>query len=264
MPPPTSSNADLFRALSILVKSHPWHGVAIGAEAPAVVTTFVELVPSDTVKYELDKVTGLLKIDRPQQYSNVCPTPYGFIPQTLCAEKVGELCSERTGRPGIVGDGDPMDICVLTEKDITHGNILVQAIPIGGLRMLDGSEADDKILAVLLDDVAFGSWRDISDCPAPLLDRLRHYFLTYKQSPDRIAAPCEITHVYGREEAFEVIRRSHEDYRDHFGSLTGLLASSPSMTRAATSAPKRAAAAASGARPRGRRPRRSSGRGTSR
>jgi len=88
--------------------------------------------------------------------------------------------------------------------------------------------------------------------------------LTYKQSPDRIAAPCEITHVYGREEAFEVIRRSHEDYRDHFGSLTGLLASSPSMTRAATSAPKRATAAASGARPRGRRPRRSSGRGTSR
>ncbi|HVQ30232.1 MAG TPA: inorganic pyrophosphatase [Vicinamibacteria bacterium] len=264
MPPTSSSNADLFRALSILVKSHPWHGVAIGAEAPAVVTTFVELVPSDTVKYELDKVTGLLKIDRPQQYSNVCPTPYGFIPQTLCAEKVGELCSERTGRPGIVGDGDPMDICVLTEKDITHGNILVQAIPIGGLRMLDGSEADDKIVAVLLDDVAFGSWRDISDCPAPLLDRLRHYFLTYKQSPDRIAAPCEITHVYGREEAFEVIRRSHEDYRDHFGSLTGLLASSPSMTRAATSAPKRATAAASGARPRGRRPRRSSGRGTSR
>ena len=250
------SDAELFQVLSILVKSHPWHGVAIGAEAPEVVTTFVELVPSDTVKYELDKVTGLLKIDRPQQYSNVCPTPYGFIPQTLCAEKVGGLCSERTGRPGIVGDGDPMDICVLTEKDISHGNILVQAIPIGGLRMLDGKEADDKILAVLLGDVAFGSWRDISDCPAPLLDRLRHYFLTYKQSPDRIAAPCEITHVYGREEAFEVIRRSHEDYRDHFGALTGLLAPSPRMARRAGHA--------SAARPRGQRPRRSSSRGTSR
>ena len=249
------------QALSILVKSHPWHGVAIGAEAPEVVTTFVELVPSDTVKYELDKVTGLLKIDRPQQYSNVCPTPYGFIPQTLCAEKVGAMCSDRTGRPGIVGDGDPMDICVLTEKDITHGNILVQAIPIGGLRMLDGSEADDKILAVLLGDVAFGSWRDISDCPAPLLDRLRHYFLTYKQSPDRIAAPCEITHVYGREEAFEVIRRSHDDYRHHFGALTGLLESPPNM--AATPA-SRKRGAASGAPPRGPRPRRSSGRGTSR
>ena len=172
------------------------------------------------------------------------------------------MCSDRTGRPGIVGDGDPMDICVLTEKDITHGNILVQAIPIGGLRMLDGSEADDKILAVLLGDVAFGSWRDISDCPAPLLDRLRHYFLTYKQSPDRIAAPCEITHVYGREEAFEVIRRSHDDYRRPLRV----------PHRAPGVAPEhglrrprpRSAARPSGAPPRGPRPRRSSGRGTSR
>jgi len=259
MPATKRRRTAALEAASILVKAHPWHGVPIGADAPGVVTTFVELVPSDTVKYELDKATGLLKIDRPQQYSNVCPTPYGFIPQTLCAEKVGALCSERTGRPRIVGDGDPMDICVLTEKDISHGNILVQAIPIGGLRMLDGNEADDKILAVLLNDVVFGSWRDISDCPAPLLDRLRHYFLTYKQSPDRIAERCEITHVYGREEAFEVIRRSHEDYRDHFGSLAGLLA----PKEPPTSAPGRARVA-SGAPPRGRRPRRSSRPGTSR
>ena len=239
----------LIQALGILVKAHPWHGVSMGAEAPEVVTTFVELVPADTVKYELDKATGLLKIDRPQQYSNICPTPYGFIPQTLCAERVGELCSQRTGRPGIVGD-DPMDICVLTEKDITHGNILVQAIPIGGLRMLDGTEADDKILAVLRDDAMYGSWRDVSDCPPPLLDRLRHYFLTYKQSPDRIATHCEITHVYGREEAFEVIRRSHDDYRHHYGAWAGLLG-------APRPAPRPGAA-----RPRGRRPRPSSRRGT--
>jgi inorganic pyrophosphatase len=211
------------RTRALLVKAHPWHGISIGPEAPEVVTTFVELVPTDTVKYELDKASGLLKIDRPQQYSNICPTPYGFIPQTLCAERVGAFCAQRTGRRGIVGDGDPMDICILTEKDITHGNILVQAIPIGGLRMLDGQEADDKIVAVLRHDVTYGSWRDLSACPAPLLDRLRHYFLTYKQSPDRLAAPCEITHVYGREEAFEVIRQSHEDYRRHFGGLMGLL-----------------------------------------
>jgi inorganic pyrophosphatase len=211
------------RTLGVLVKAHPWHGVPIGPQAPEVVTTFVELVPSDTVKYELDKLTGLLKIDRPQQYSNICPTPYGFIPQTLCAERVAELCSDRTGRSGITGDGDPMDICVLTEKDITHGNILVQAIPIGGLRMLDGREADDKILAVLLKDAVYGGWRDLQDCPPLLLERLRHYFLTYKQSPDRGAASCEITHVYGRDEAYEVIRRSHEDYRRHFGDFTGLL-----------------------------------------
>jgi inorganic pyrophosphatase len=259
MPRAKPPGAEVVQALSILVKSHPWHGVSIGADAPQVVTTFVELVPSDTVKYELDKATGLLKIDRPQQYSNVCPTPYGFIPQTLCAEKVGALCGARTGRRAIVGDGDPMDICVLTEKDISHGNILVQAIPIGGLRMLDGNEADDKIVAVLLNDVVFGSWRDISDCPAPLLDRLRHYFLTYKQSPDRIADLCEITHVYGREEAFEVIRLSHEDYRNHFSALTGIFAP-PDAPRAAAGG----AGGASGARPRGLRPRRSSRPGTSR
>ena len=67
------------------------------------------------------------------------------------------LCEERTGRTGLVGDGDPLDICVLTEKEITHGNILVRAIPIGGLRMLDGDEADDKIIAVLAGDAVYGA-----------------------------------------------------------------------------------------------------------
>mgnify|MGYP003694373673 CR=1 FL=1 len=120
-------------------RAHPWHGVSMGKDAPRVVTTYIEIVPTDTVKYEMDKLTGILRMDRPQQYSNVCPSLYGFIPRTLCAERVGALCSERTGRPGIQGDGDPMDVCVLTEKEISHGDILVQAIPIGGLRMIDGT-----------------------------------------------------------------------------------------------------------------------------
>jgi len=200
-----------------LFRSHPWHGVPIGAKAPQVVTTYVEIVPTDAVKYELDKETGMLRLDRPQQYSNVCPSLYGFIPQTLCAEEVGRLCSERTGRRDIIGDGDPMDICVLTEKPIAHGNILVDAIPIGGLRMLDGDEADDKIIAVLEGDAVYGSLRELEECPAPLVDRLRHYFLTYKQGPDRAARIVEITHVYGRDEAHEVIRRSVADYAHHFG-----------------------------------------------
>jgi inorganic pyrophosphatase len=200
-----------------LFRSHPWHGVPIGGKAPQVVTTYVEIVPTDAVKYELDKETGMLRLDRPQQYSNVCPSLYGFIPQTLCAEEVGRLCCERTGRRGIVGDGDPMDICVLTEKPIAHGNILVDAIPIGGLRMLDGDEADDKIIAVLEGDAVYGSLRELEECPAPLVDRLRHYFLTYKQGPDRAARMVEITHVYRREEAHDVIRRSIADYAHHFG-----------------------------------------------
>ena len=119
-------------------RAHPWHGVPIGDDAPRRVTAYIELVPTDTVKYEMDKATGILRVDRPQQYSNVCPSLYGFLPRTLCAERVGARCQERTGRAGIVGDGDPLDVCVLTEKDIPHGDILIKAIPIGGLRMIDG------------------------------------------------------------------------------------------------------------------------------
>ncbi len=196
-------------------RAHPWHGVSMGPDAPRVVTAYIEIVPTDTVKYEMDKTTGILRMDRPQQYSNVCPSLYGFLPRTLCAERVGALCSERTGRPGIVGDGDPMDLCVLTEKEISHGDVLVRAVPIGGLRMIDGTEADDKVIAVLQDDAVYGSFRDIADCPAALVDRLRHYFLTYKQAPDRAARTVEITHVYGRDEAHAVIARSVEDYEAH-------------------------------------------------
>jgi inorganic pyrophosphatase len=204
-------------------KSHPWHGVPIGERAPDVVTAYVEMVPTDTVKYEIDKETGLLKVDRPQKYSNVCPSLYGLVPRTHCTERVAALCEERTGRTGLVGDGDPLDICVLTEKEITHGNILVKAIPIGGLRMLDGAEVDDKIIAVLAGDAVYGDLTDLFQLPPLLMDRLRHYFLTYKQGPDDARASCEITHVYDRREAHEVIRRSQEDYARQFGDLVAAL-----------------------------------------
>jgi inorganic pyrophosphatase len=207
--------------------AHPWHGVPIGSDWPRSVTVYVEIVPTDTVKYELDKATGLLKVDRPQMYSNVCPSLYGLIPQTLCGDRVATLCMERTGRKGIVGDGDPMDICVLTEKPISHGNVLVRATPIGGLRMLDGNEADDKIIAVLAGDAVYGDFGDVGECPPLLLDRLRHYFLTYKQAPDPATPACEITHVYGRDEAQEAIRRSHEDYRSRFPGFAEAMAAGP-------------------------------------
>jgi inorganic pyrophosphatase len=199
-------------------KAHPWHGVSIGERAPEIVTVYVEIVPTDTVKYELDKETGYLWVDRPQKYSNVCPSLYGFIPRTLCAERVAQRCMERTGRSGVVGDGDPMDICILTEKTITHGDILVQAIPLGGFRMIDGDEADDKIIAVLQSDAIYGGWTDMRAVPINAIERLRHYFLTYKDAPGLATPKVEITHVYGRAEAHDVIRRSHEDYLAHFGS----------------------------------------------
>jgi inorganic pyrophosphatase len=198
-------------------RAHPWHGVSMGREAPDVVTVYVEIVPTDTVKYEADKVSGILRMDRPQQFSNVCPTLYGFVPQTLCEEEVAAYCMERTGRRGIVGDGDPLDICVVTEKPIQHGDILVRAVPVGGLRMLDGDEADDKIVAVLQDDGVYGTLQGIEVLPTPLIERLRHYFLTYKHGPDRLQSRLvEITDVFGRAEAHEVIRRSRHDYLARF------------------------------------------------
>ncbi len=207
------------RHLPLLFKPHPWHGIPIGDDAPRTVTCFIEIVPTDTVKYELDKETGYLKVDRPQKFSNICPSLYGFIPQTYCGERVGAFCGARTGRQGVVGDGDPMDVCVLTEKNISHGDILLKAIPIGGLRMIDGDEADDKIIAVLQNDAMYGGWRDLHDAPPALIERLRHYFLTYKQVPGATPPRVEITDVYDRDEAYDVINRSRADYEAHFAKL---------------------------------------------
>ena len=203
--------------LHLLFQAHPWHGVGPGDRAPEVVSTYIEIVPTDVVKYELDKVSGHLKVDRPQRYSSLCPTLYGFIPQTFCGSETAKLCEERTGRKGIEGDGDPMDICVLTERPFAHGNVFLRARPIGGLRMIDGNQADDKIIAVLEDDVVYGMIEDIHQCPPGLIDRLRHYFLSYKQLPGDAPRRVEIVDVYDRAEAFEVIGRSIRDYAGRFG-----------------------------------------------
>lgn len=200
------------RAHSFAFRAHPWHGIVLGPEAPRVVTAYIEIVPTDTVKYELDKASGLLRMDRPQQYSNTSPALYGLLPQTYCGPQVAALCIQRTGREGIVGDGDPLDICVLTEKFFSHGDILVPAVPIGGLRMIDHQEADDKIIAVLRGDAVYSGWEDIADCPRGVIDRLVHYFLTYKRAPGTERGPVEVADIYGREEAHEVIRRSQSDY----------------------------------------------------
>lgn len=211
--------ASAVKSMRLLFKAHPWHGVSIGEDAPETVTAYIEIVPTDTVKYEVDKATGLLKIDRPQQFSNICPAPYGLVPQTFCGKHIAELFEKRAGRSGLIGDGDPLDICVLTEKSIPHGDILVRAIPIGGLSLLDREEADDKIIAVMKDDAAYGNWRDLSDCPNAVIDRLQHYFLTYKNAPGATKSKTEITSVYGREEAYNVIRASQQDYQELFGDI---------------------------------------------
>lgn len=179
--------------------------------------SFIEMTPSDSVKYEIDKDSGFIKVDRPQKFSNIVPALYGFIPQTYCDNEVAKFCMEKTGKVNIKGDGDALDICVLTERNITHGNIIVPAIPIGGFRMIDNNESDDKIIAILKGDQIYGQWNDIEDCPISLINRLKHYFLTYKNIPGEETAKVEISHIYNKEEAFEIIRRSQKDYKNKFG-----------------------------------------------
>ena len=204
----------IWKLMGLLFKAHPWHGVNIGASFPEIVTTYIEITPTDTVKYELDKISGHLKVDRPQAFSNICPTLYGLVPQTFCGEKTAELCQKRTGRADIVGDEDPLDICVLSERPINARDLLLHAKVIGGLTMLDGGEADDKIVAVLRGDFVWGGVDDLDELPGVLVERLRHYFATYKLVPG--AEPNVLT-PYGKEHAMKVITASLEDYEDVYG-----------------------------------------------
>ncbi len=197
-------------------KAHPWHGITAGEDVPNVVNVFIEIVPSDTIKYEVDKESGYLKVDRPQQFSNIIPALYGFIPRTYCHDEVLRLALESGAQDVSTGDLDPLDICVLSSHNIHSGGMLMEAIPIGGFKMIDKGEADDKIVAVMKGDHAFGHFRDIADLPQAEIKRLMHYFLTYKNLPDE-PAKCRIQEVYGSDHAKEVIIASQADYANKFG-----------------------------------------------
>ena len=208
--------------LAMIPKSHPWHGVSPHLVDTRMIEAYIEMVPADRMKLELNKATGHLHVDRPLLYSSTCPSLYGFIPQTYCGDLVAKRCAQRTRRRGIVGDGDPLDICVITDSVFGHGDLFVTARPIGGLRMIDNKQADDKIIAVLKDDLTFGKIEDISQLPAAVVTRLKHYFLSYKQSfsESKPKKPVvAIPEIYGADEAYEVIRLSLEDYKNLYGTL---------------------------------------------
>ena len=189
-------------------RPHPWHGLEVGPEPPGLVHAFIEITPFDVVKYETDKRTGYLRVDRPQRSSSVPPALYGFVPRTYCGARVAALS------PGAArGDGDPLDICVLSERPIDRAEVLLEARTVGGIRMLDAGEADDKIVAVLSSDPVYGGARDLADLPKPLVDRLVHYFASYKAMPGE-PLRVEVAGTYGAPHAHAVIRAAIDDYAD--------------------------------------------------
>jgi inorganic pyrophosphatase len=192
-------------------RPHPWHGLEVGPDPPRIVTAFIEMTPLDVIKYEVDKETGYLSVDRPQTGSSSPPSLYGFIPRTYCGDAVAALCDEVER-----SDGDPLDICVVSERQIDRSEIVMRARVVGGFQMIDGDEADDKIVAVLDVDPVWADVRDISDLPKPLVDRLEHYFLTYKEMPGR-SSQVRIPLVYGAEHAHRVVEASMQDYEVDFG-----------------------------------------------
>jgi inorganic pyrophosphatase len=197
-------------------RPHPWHGLDCGAHFPDVVRAYIEVVPTDGVKYEIDKHSGYLKVDRPQLFSSFCPTLYGFVPRTYCGTQVAAHVIEG-GPPVSVGDGDPLDICVLTDRPISRGEILLDARPIGGLRMVERGQADDKIIAVLIGDPVYGHLANLGELPRPVVDRLRHYFLTYKVIPGAAPNPISVDPVYDATQAHAVLLAARADYEAEFG-----------------------------------------------
>lgn len=193
-------------------RPHPWHGVSAGSQPPRLLQAYIEITPFDTVKYEIDKATGYLRVDRPQRTSSLPPALYGFIPQSFCGERVASLSPGATA-----GDGDPLDICVLSERPISRAEVLLNVHVVGGLRQIDHGEADDKIIAVLEGDPVWHAASDIADLPQTLIDRLRHYFATYKMVPGG-TSPVSVQEVYGVDHALRVVSAALEDYATTFGA----------------------------------------------
>lgn len=187
-------------------RPHPWHGLPIGRQPPVFLNAYIEITPFDMIKYEVDKESGYLRVDRPQRGSNHAPALYGFVPRTYCGDRVRDLC------PGAArGDGDPLDVCVLSERPIERSELIVPTRVLGGLQMLDRGEADDKIIAVLENDLVYGEAREVEDLPRILVERLRHYFSTYKMIPGE-QPQISVQETYGSAHAGKVVEAAVADY----------------------------------------------------
>jgi inorganic pyrophosphatase len=196
-------------------RPHPWHGLEPGPAPPSTVYAYIEITPYDFVKYEVDKATGYLLVDRPQRTSSQPPTLYGFIPRTYCGTRVAALCEGADE-----GDGDPLDICVVSERPIERAEILLCARVVGGISTIDGGKADDKIVAVLKNDNFWGDAADISGLPPRLVERLGHYFATYKLIPGQ-ESQVAVRSAYNSAAAQQVVAAAIEDYKEVYGKQQG-------------------------------------------
>jgi len=192
-------------------RPHPWHGLEVGPNPPEHVFAYIEMTNFDFIKYEVHKETGYLYVDRPQRTTSLTPSLYGFIPRTYCDERVKAL-SQNAER----GDNDPLDICVITERPIDRAEILLNAIVVGVIQLLDHHEADDKIVAVLENDHVYGKIRDIDDLPKVIVERLTHYFSTYKLIEGE-KKNIEMIGVFGLKKAKQIVTAAMEDYNEAFG-----------------------------------------------
>lgn len=177
-------------------KKNPWHDVSIGENSPASVTGIIEIPKNCRAKYELDKDSGMLILDRVLYSSINYPANYGFIPRTYC------------------DDDDPLDILVLSQIDIVP-MCLVEAKVIGVMRMLDGGEMDDKIIAVASNDMSVNHINDISELPPHSVKELRSFFEDYKKLENKTVI---VEEFQDREVAHQIINKSIEDYNKKFGA----------------------------------------------
>jgi len=195
-------------------RPHPWHGLEIGPNPPEVVHAYIEITPFDLIKYEIDKETGYMWVDRPQRTSSQPPTLYGFIPRTYCGRRVQEL-SPKSKR----GDGDPLDICVISERPMNRSEVMLSARVVGLLQAIDGGEADDKVIAVLENDPFWRDIEDVSELPTVLVNRLEHYFSTYKLMPGRTSR-VSVETVYHAYVAQQIVSAAIQDYDDVYGEAS--------------------------------------------
>lgn len=172
-----------------------WHDIDVGKDAPDFVNTVIEIPKDSKLKYELDKDTGLLKLDRFLHSSVHYSGDYGFIPRTLCE------------------DDDPLDVFIISHSS-TYPMTLCEVKVLGVMKMVDDGEADDKIIGVHNADPRFSQWDNLEDVPEHFVKELKEFMRTYKRLENK---QVDVNEIYGKEEAKKIINESIEIYNKHFG-----------------------------------------------